>query len=88
MRAFTESHQIGLWKILVKSMIVYATMQPGLLAAAPSMGVEGVGSNSRRLEVAVKSEAKKSIGVCVCGWRDATNLSKDERIVSHPFYTS
>jgi hypothetical protein len=39
--------------------------QPDLLAAAPSMGVDGEGSASGTLEVMVKREAKKSIVVYV-----------------------
>ena len=44
---------------------VYAMTQPDLLAAAPSMGVEGEGSASGTLEVMVKRDAKKSIVVYV-----------------------
>jgi hypothetical protein len=47
----------------VKNMTVYATMQPGWLIAAPSMGTSGVCSASGALEM-VKSDAKESIDVC------------------------
>ena len=40
------------------------------------MGVSGVGSASGALLMMAKSEAKESIGVCVCGWRDAMNPSE------------
>jgi hypothetical protein len=55
-------------------------MQPRLRLETPSMGVEVVGSASGAFEAMVKSEAKESIGVCVCGWRDAMNMSKAERL--------
>jgi hypothetical protein len=38
-------------------------MQPAALAAAPSMGVEGEGSDSGTVEVMVKSDTKESIVV-------------------------
>jgi hypothetical protein len=73
----TVSHQIGLGRVSVKNMTVYATMQPGSQLAAPSMGVEVVvGSASGAFEAMVKSEAKESIGVYICERRDAMNLSE------------
>jgi hypothetical protein len=48
--------------------------------AARLMGAEVVGSASWEFEAKVKSEAKESIGVCICGWRDAMNLSKAETL--------
>ena len=59
----TKSHQIGLGRILVKNMTVYAMMQPPEPPPPASMGVEEMGSASGELEVRVKSEAKESIVV-------------------------
>ena len=64
-------------------MTIYATMQPGPLLAAASMGPEGVGSASGAVEMMAKSEVKESIGVCVCGLKDV-NLSKDEKLFRAP----
>jgi hypothetical protein len=61
----TVSRQIGLGRISVKNMTVYATMQPGPVLAAASMGPEGMGSASGALEMMAKSEVKESICVCV-----------------------
>jgi hypothetical protein len=72
-----QSHEIAYQKVIrlslgeypattVKSKTAYATMQP--IAVPPpsvSMGAEGAGSGSGALEVVVKSETKKSIGVGV-----------------------
>jgi hypothetical protein len=56
-----------------KCKTVYATMhQAPPVPPSASMGAEGVGSGSGALEVVVKGETKKSIGVdvyVVCGLR-------------------
>jgi hypothetical protein len=64
-RALTKSQQISVGRISREDRTVYATMQPIEPPPLVSMGVEGVGSGSGALEVVVKSEAKKSIGVGV-----------------------
>lgn len=87
-RVLTVSYQIDLGQMLVKNLTVYATMQPGLQLAALSMGAEVVGSASGAFEAIVKStamSAKESIGVCICGWRDAMNLFKAERLLQALF---
>ena len=65
----------------VKNMTVYATMQPGWLIAAPSMGTSGVSSASGALEM-VKSDAKESIDVFGRVSREMlVNLSDAERLI-------
>ena len=59
----------GYRTMVVKSETIYATMQPPLPPSA-STGTDGTDSTSGVLEawlVMVKSSAKKSIGVIVCG---------------------
>ena len=63
-------------------MTVYAIMQPPEPPPPASMGVEEMGSASGELEVRVKSEAKESIVMCVCGLRDALNLSEAKKLGS------
>ena len=60
-------------------------MQPPEPPPPASMGVEEMGSASGALET-VKSEAKESIGVYVCGLKDV-NLSEDERLIRTHLYT-
>ena len=75
-RMLTVSHQIGLGRVSVRNVTIYATMQPGEQLAAPSMGVEVVvGSASGALEAMVMREAKESICVYICEKKDAMNLS-------------
>jgi hypothetical protein len=75
----------------VKSETIYATMQPPLPPPAASTGADGAGSVSGVVEVMVKSSAKKSIGVIVCGvWFDRCDgtvlMLKGSSTLS--FYTS
>ena len=49
---------------------------PSQLRQAASMGASGAGPASRALLMMAKREAKESIGVWVCGWRHAINLSE------------
>ena len=60
-------------------------MQPPEPPPPASMGVEEMGSASGALET-VKSEAKESIGVYVCGLKDV-NLSEDGRLIHTHLYT-
>jgi len=72
LRVLTVSHHIGIEYYptkTVKNKTVYATIQANELMklSLASMGVEGLGSGSGALDVMVKGNVKKSIGVNVYG---------------------
>jgi hypothetical protein len=76
----TVSHRIGLGRILAEDLTVYAMMQAECPPPSARISVVGSASSGAAFEAMVKSEAKESIGVCVCGWRGAMNLSKSETL--------